>query len=1336
MEADVSLLACIDVLEDFRELGYESQLVFGGGNLCNSLFEGRLQLGGIVGSQSCIDLVVGFVCEDGLCAFGHVCKNSVESFFSSTEFFAAVGHLDGAPASPVVAVLRAGVLDADGQLAVFANKTDGVDRIAVCIGSSSHTCFAVNSIAEEGCTFLSGLLFVLGEVVAVDGKVVCACTFKVAVHLVHCIFHRYIVLEDCGEVVEVAVSIDTGSIVGAVAVVAGTEGSVCADEVVTGLQAFDGLVLVACYGPSFYACYVLSVLVLNLACACAEAVSPLCLCAFAEVVVGNEVADIGAGNVAVGNGGLEPSNDALGLSLDFVGCSGVVLYDELVRAERIVLCGLVVLGEVSFECVAVVAFEVSVGSEVSLDFLALSDVSLINGSVVGHCLLGSVHCVDGIGKVEDCRCLGQVVKESLVVIEHALCSDGLFYGCFLVVLDGVGYFAEFFFTVHAEVLFGCIDNGAVRGIGEGIEVLADVLIPEAGAELFAVGTPCQCAALEVFLADGGHLCTVAGVAVVDVYVVAVAVTCEVVCIVLDAFYCTYSEAVGDIGVAAQPARERAVLLRAVDVADHTAVVDGDVARGAHDATEDAGGVGTAVSRHVAAHHDALDVDVACPRSSHTNEADIAAAGEGATFVEYYILNIYTFGRTCVAVADAAITIDGKTVHNSDETYAVVVGMVDDEVADGVELSVEVAVEGSAFCADVSPTVAVAVHVDVVGQLSAGVKMLGSIVGPPYELCAVADFEPAVDGSQEVFLQAVADGAEAVVVLVRRQCAAAGSVRIGDVANGSAVATIACCSSIDECAVLLDRHRDEVFANLLVEAFYAALVAVQCISQCTALDVFDVFDVCGLFFVLIAVAVGVEDVGAGDVTGVTREGLGVADCTVERSDECAVGVVGLCGRPAGEACEALCHLLVTVDVTCIDSVVDDGLCLYYAEEAAGGVVTGMVRVDVDVGEDVAHLHAVAACMRADGACILSVGGDGAVHDDVLERTGEVGEQRGVAAHLGHLDGDGMAVAVEVTVEPVAGVEDVASGLGCVGYVVGQLEAEACTVCDAVPTLGNVDVRCTLDEVVAVLQVAFEGVDVEAAADCADTELVVLVSGGLHGAFVGEGELSLALAVALCGGGGKYLLAAEGCGNGERVDANLLCPGDVALVVVQLIADATVSQLVVGDDGDALGVAPCVGGIVVGACTAGTVAIDVLLVGLHVDSLELAIVTSDGAAVAVHLEFAAVVDDEAVDDVGTSVAPACDTAAVGGGCALDGELGETVLNHGTLIAYASNAGVSAIACYGADHVNVDVAATDRTVVPCHDTAGLLPVGGDGALNLQVLDEGIVADIAEDCGAVGTT
>ena len=95
----------------------------------------------------------------------------------------------------------------------------------------------------------------------------------------------------------------------------------------------------------------------------------------------------------------------------------------------------------------------------------------------------------------------------------------------------------------------------MRGIGIGIGIVTDVLIPVTGTELLAVSSPSECATCEVFFADGGHLCAEACVAVVDMNVIAVAVACEVVCFVLDAFYSTYSIAVGNVSIAAEPARE-------------------------------------------------------------------------------------------------------------------------------------------------------------------------------------------------------------------------------------------------------------------------------------------------------------------------------------------------------------------------------------------------------------------------------------------------------------------------------------------------------------------------------------------------------------------------------------------------------------------------------------------------------------------------------------------------------------------------------------------------------------------------------------------------------------
>ena len=117
-------------------------------------------------------------------------------------------------------------------------------------------------------------------------------------------------------------------------------------------------------------------------------------------------------------------------------------------------------------------------------------------------------------------------------------------------------------------------------------------------------------------------------------------------------------------------------------------------------------------------------------------------------------------------------------------------MVNDEIADGVELAVEVTIEGSAFGTYVSPAVAIAAHVDVGSQLSAGIQMLGCIVGPPDELCAIADFVPAIDGRNEVFLQAVADSTETVLELVRRQCGGVRCVAVNRIAYGLAVAAVA------------------------------------------------------------------------------------------------------------------------------------------------------------------------------------------------------------------------------------------------------------------------------------------------------------------------------------------------------------------------------------------------------------------------------------------------------------------------------------------------------------------------------------------------------------------
>ena len=468
---------------------------------------------------------------------------------------------------------------------------------------------------------------------------------QVAVHLVNSVVCCNIVLYDSGEVVEDAVSIDTSSIVLAVAVVAGTEGSVCAYEVVTGLHVLNSLIHVTSLVPCLNAIDILAFCVCNLTHTSCPAVSPLLVLTIAEVAVGNQLADVSAGLVAISNSLLQPFLYALCLSLDLVKCSSVGLLDVLIGTERIVFAGLVGLCKVGLEGIAQFTFETVVGIKLSLDVLTLGDICLISFSILGNLSLLVVDSLEGVSKLEDGSSLCQSIEYILILVEQSLSSDGLFYCFFLVRLDSVTYFFEVVFVSYREVLLGSIDNCTVSGIGEGIVILADVLEPEASAELFAVGLPSECTALEVFGSNDAYvfLCAVECIAVLDVVVDAsVAVACKVACIAFGAFHFTYGEAVGYFSPVAEPARERAVLLRSIDVADHAAVVDGNVARGAHDAAEYAGSVGTAVGSYVAAHHNALDVDVTCPRSSHTNQSDIAATDEFAALVEDDILNVCAF----------------------------------------------------------------------------------------------------------------------------------------------------------------------------------------------------------------------------------------------------------------------------------------------------------------------------------------------------------------------------------------------------------------------------------------------------------------------------------------------------------------------------------------------------------------------------------------------------------------------------------------------------------------------------------------------------------------------
>ena len=313
----------------------------------------------------------------------------------------------------------------------------------------------------------------------------------------------------------------------------------CANQIVTGLHAFECLIHVACHIPSFYADSLVELWIIgmNLACACCPAICPLLVAAFGEVAVGNQVADVGAGSIVFGNCILLPLDDALHFCLNLSSCSGVVLDDERVRTERVVLVRLFVLCEICIESIADVTLNLVIIEEM-LHFLTLSDVVLINACILFDGLLLYVYRIDGVGKCISSLGIEQRLECLLELVEEGLSSNYFVEFLLLEGLDSVGYVAELIFAGNREVLACCEDDGAVRGIGEGIHILAEVLEPVACAELFAVSLPSKSTALEVFLADDAYmfLVTVASIAVLDVVVdAAVAVACEVAFVA----FCTF-----------------------------------------------------------------------------------------------------------------------------------------------------------------------------------------------------------------------------------------------------------------------------------------------------------------------------------------------------------------------------------------------------------------------------------------------------------------------------------------------------------------------------------------------------------------------------------------------------------------------------------------------------------------------------------------------------------------------------------------------------------------------------------------------------------------------------
>ena len=344
-----------------------------------------------------------------------------------------------------------------------------------------------------------------------------------------------------------------------------------------------------------------------------------------------------------------------------------------------------------------------------------------------------------------------------------------------------------------------------------------------------------------------------------------------------------------------------------------------------------------------------------------------------------------------------------------------------------------------------------------------------------------------------------------------------------------------------------------------------------------------------------------------------------------------------------------------------------------------------------------------------------------------------------AYIDQLDGQGVTLTVEVTIHPVAGVEDELAFGSFDFNVINHLHVQLEAVTDTVPTFCQIDVVCGLEKNAVVRDVKLEAVEVEAAASGTDAIFVECVFSGYcigWDVSIGKSLSRGSLTVGRSSSVNTILKATKSYGNGERIATftKLLNPVNLALVVVQLVADTTVGEFVEGNNGCGVVVAPLLGGVVVVVGTSGTVSVGILIVGLEVYNIQVAAVTCNVSTGTVgDVEGAAIADNQTVCNVDLVICPANDTAAVLGLLSQNSNLYKTVLDDGATISDTNQAAIRCVTFLAAVDGYISIAATDATAVPASNTSSELCTGGDGTLHFQVLNYSMNTYIAEESCAI---
>ena len=236
---------------------------------------------------------------------------------------------------------------------------------------------------------------------------------------------------------------------------------------------------------------------------------------------------------------------------------------------------------------------------------------------------------------------------------------------------------------------------------------------------------------------------------------------------------------------------------------------------------------------------------------------------------------------------------------------------------------------------------------------------------------------------------IADCTETAHIVVWRNANACFGIRILNISLRCTIATIRGSSSINLTTGLGNRHRYSVCTDNLIEIIGTLHIRIQQECQLTRGDI-SFFNL-GKSGILLHTAVVQEvTVGGDNLTGVTRHQLGVASCIDKVTQEGNIYHGTVSSTPATDTSQTLCTIN-TLNGTGIDRIFYSVVGFTYTNQTAGGIVTRVSGIDVDIRIYILNNRRTVTCMRGNRTSILSVSRNRTVHDDVLERTGELRDE---------------------------------------------------------------------------------------------------------------------------------------------------------------------------------------------------------------------------------------------------------------------------------------------------------------------------------------------------------